>query len=266
VPQIEDWNGRSIAVENTKADGSGVWLVFDYSDNLIRTGIELWPPAAITQKLYRSDRTNQAPVEVQKAVKRKLGFYCDLQSLHSEDAITWSFFGPLARATSDARARFLNWLCDRLGLPWTNNRSCEVDLWRRVVHPKTLVSGGPELDFFLVGDQCLIVGEAKWFSTEGRHGTGKEDTQMHYRRRFLTEFAPEIYGERGRALVGVALDRGIESELPGPTPGVETKPLYWADLCEYTDHPAGQEFSAYYDWKQEYMAESYKRAGRGRSR
>jgi hypothetical protein len=205
--------------------------------------------------------------EIRSRVSEKLGFYCDLQSLHSEDAITWSFFGPLATAGTVAAAEFLNWLCMKLGLPWTENQRCEVDLWRRIVHPETKGMGGPELDFLLSGDQCVVLGEAKWFSGEGRsQGRTGEGRQMNYRRRFLNEFAPAIYGERGRLLLGLVLDQPIEEERPAPLPGVETAALHWADLCAYENHPAAAEFAAYYDWKQEHMSAAYRRRGRGRPR
>jgi len=39
-----------------------------------------------------------------------------MQSLRSEDAITWSWFGTLAGATADDRRGVVQWLYDRLGL------------------------------------------------------------------------------------------------------------------------------------------------------
>lgn len=255
-----DWNDQRITALSTKADGAGTWIVLDYAENLIRTDIEPWPPPAVVQKLYRSDRLGRAKPEIQNKAKAKLGFYCDLQSLHSEDAITWSFFGPLAAAGPRAGAAFLNWLCDRLDLSWTDNQTCSIDLWRRVVHPKTLVSSGPELDFMLYGDQCVIFGEAKWFSSEGRHGPGPEDTQMHYRRRVLDERGPGIYGGCGRALVGVALDQGIEDEVPGPVGGVETRATLWREMGEYEEHHCAAEFRRYYEWKLEHMSAAHRRA------
>ena len=42
-----------------------------------------------------------------------LGFYCDLQSLHSEEAITWSVFGTAARAPQPV---LKDWLADLMRL------------------------------------------------------------------------------------------------------------------------------------------------------
>ena len=262
-----DWNGEPLEAINTADDENGTWLVCDYGRNLITTGVVPWPPPSIVQKLHRSRHGDRFRDEIKAQAAEKLGFYCDLQSLHSEDAITWSFFGPLAAAGPEGAARFLNWLCARLDLPWTENRRCAVDLWRRIVHPETKGMGGPELDFVLSGDRSVVLGEAKWFSGEGRgQGRRGEGRQMDYRRRFLSEFAPAIYGDRGRLLLGLVLDQPIEEERPAPVPGVETAALHWADLCEYEDHPAGPEFAAYYDWKQDHMSAAFRRRGRGRAR
>jgi hypothetical protein len=67
-------------------------------DNLIRTGISSWPPPEIIQKLYKSRQSRAFEGKDLAIATSDLGYYCDLQSLHSEDAITWSVFGTIARA------------------------------------------------------------------------------------------------------------------------------------------------------------------------
>src|SRR4051794_27427343 len=111
----------------------------------MRSGIDPWPPAPIVQKLHQSRHGSRFRQEIRAQAAERLGFYCDLQSLHSEDSVTWSFFGTLAWAGPERAAQFLNWLWGRLGLPWTENRRCEIDLWRRIIHPETKGMGGPEL-------------------------------------------------------------------------------------------------------------------------
>lgn len=88
-----------------------------------------------------------------------LGVYSNLQSLHSEDAVTWSYFGPLAVEPPEARADFLTWLLLQLGLDnWTGSERASIDLWRRVPHPDKSLPGGPELDFVIDGDRCVVFG------------------------------------------------------------------------------------------------------------
>lgn len=105
------------------------------------------------KKLYESRQTRAFDGDNLTAATRVLGVYSGLQSLHSENAVTWSYFGPLAYSSSHARAAFLDWLLGRLGLTdGTDSTTCSIDLWRRVPHPDKSLPGGPELDFVLDSD------------------------------------------------------------------------------------------------------------------
>ena len=93
MKQIKDWTG-SKTVEVAESAG-GVLATLDPLANLVRSSLQLWPLPELIQKFYASDRWRGKTEEDDRAVRRCLGHYCDLQSLNSEDAITWSFFGPL---------------------------------------------------------------------------------------------------------------------------------------------------------------------------
>jgi hypothetical protein len=177
--------------------------------------------------------------------------YSDLQSLHSEDAVTWSYFGPLAVQPPEAKARFLDWLLGRLGLgDQAGPGGCSIDLWRRVPHPDKSLPGGPELDFVLDGEQCTIFGEVKWRSGEGRkQGRQKDKGQMQLRRDFFMKYGKAIYGRRGFVVLGVSLAGPLEAETPPDAEGVLTRTLNWNDLAEYPEHPKGDEFRRYLEWK-----------------
>src|SRR5690242_16328138 len=119
--------------------------------------------------------------------------------MNSEDAITWSYFGPFLAESPSSRADFLNWLLEHVGLgDYATSEVCEIDLWRRIPHPDPpFVPGGPELDVVLDGDAAVVFCEAKWRSKEdtkqGRSGT---KTQMQLRRDFLGTIGPRVYGDR----------------------------------------------------------------------
>src|SRR4051794_38351564 len=149
MPEIlKDWNGREFRLVRSKG---GVAAVSDFADNLIRDERLPWPPPPVVQKLYESRQSRAFIGAELAAATARLGFYSDLQSLHSEDAITWSYFGPFLAETPASRARFLNWLLKRLELDeFASNGSCQLDLWRRIPHPdRPTASGGPELDIVL---------------------------------------------------------------------------------------------------------------------
>jgi hypothetical protein len=244
-----DWNEREIEVARSKG---GVIAVADFSDNLVRVASVPWPPPAIVQKLYESRQSRAFEGEQLTAATRELGVYSDLQSLHSEDAVTWSYFGPLTVQPPDARARFLEWLLDRLDLnAWQGSSTCSIDLWRRVPHPDKSLPGGPELDFVLDGGRCVVFGEVKWRSGEGqKQGVKKDKGQMQLRRDFFTRYGEAIYGDRGFVVLGVSLGGPLEAEASQDTQRVVTRTIAWRDLADFPEHPRAEEFRRYLAWKQ----------------
>lgn len=61
----------------------GVLAVANPWDNLVRTGIVPWPPPEIVQKLYKSTQLRAFCGENKSVAQGSLGYYSDLQSLHS---------------------------------------------------------------------------------------------------------------------------------------------------------------------------------------
>jgi len=181
------------------------------------------------------------------------GYYTDLQSAHSEDAIQWSFFGPLVYAEAEVRVGFSNWLTEKLGLT-KRNLHCTVALWRRIPHPDSLGSGGPELDLLIVGDKFAVVVESKWRSGEGRwQGSTGNQSQLQLRQHFLEKCGASLFDNRQLLVLYVILDSSqrplsdVESEFP-------VMSLEWADLCEWDGHPSSDEFRRYYEWKRNLVA------------
>jgi hypothetical protein len=110
------------------------------------------------------------------ALAAKLGLISKFQSLNSEDAVTWSWFGTLALADAETRRRALQWLYDELRLALRASASLRIEQWPRVMHPNAPESPhGPELDA-LIDDPggALVYVEAKW---EAVLGTGKGATE-----------------------------------------------------------------------------------------
>src|SRR4051812_34726989 len=152
-----------------------------------------WPPPPVIQKLYESRQARAFAPEELRAATARLGFYSDLQSLNSEDAVTWSYFGPFLAETFAERAAFANWLVDRVGLSeLRRSERCQLDLWRRIPHPdRTTSSGGPELDVVLDADTVVVFVEAKWRSKEATNqGITGTKSQLQLRRDFLGQIGP----------------------------------------------------------------------------
>lgn len=128
-----------------------------------------WPPPELVQKFYQSYQARAYSGADATAVTRELGYYSDLQSLHSEDVLTWSFFGPIVYSPPDVRARYIESLLRLV----------------RVPHPDTLVPGGPEVDFGIQTPTVFLLGEAKWRNkVAGRQGVAKDKSHLTLRREF----------------------------------------------------------------------------------
>src|SRR5512137_2876272 len=142
--EIEHWSGTGTV---TVAESAGGTLAtIDPLANLVRGGVSPWPAPELLQKLYASERWVGKTDVDDGSARASLGHYCDLQSLNSEDAITWSFLGPVIYGSRADRLQFVAALLGRLGLSAPTNAT--VWLWRRIPHPeKPASNGGPELDF-----------------------------------------------------------------------------------------------------------------------
>jgi hypothetical protein len=252
VPTIENWNAEPIETAST---AGGTLLVANVLDALMRPTSGAWPPPALVMQLGQGEPRSRFTDDLRAAVSAPLGHYCALQSINSEDTITWNFFGTLMHASEIERAAVLNWICGRLGLAWTDNTRCAIDLWRRIPHPYFPAADGPELDAVLDGDRCVIFIEAKWLSPEGtgRGPDGKRVGQMHLRQQFFERWGQALYGARGKLALSVGL-RGKLTPDRGPDQDeIAVRSITWSELATCDAHPSAAEFSRYLAWK---LAES----------
>jgi hypothetical protein len=173
---ILNWRGKPIEVAVSKG---GVYAVMDYSANLIVPENIPWPPPEIVQKLYQSRQSRAFTGEDLRTAERNLGYYSDLQSIHSEDALTWSIFGTLKYSPLSYRLSFMDELLALVGFRSHKMESILIDLWRRIPHPDKLVPGGPEIDVVLQSEKVVVYCEAKWMSkVSGKQGKAEDKDQI----------------------------------------------------------------------------------------
>jgi len=242
ITNIENWNGKEIKVTTSRG---GVKAVCNYEDNLIIPNKSIWPHPDIVKKLYKS---NHASAFDEKDFS-KLGFYCDLQSLRSEDAITWSVFGALHYFSKTQQVQFINSLLKIIGAEH-HVSDCFIQLWTRIAHPETLVSGGPELDFQIVANNVVVFGEAKWRSkvanNQGIHGNR---SQLELREKYFKEFGTKIFPNAPAKIILIV---GLDSQLKNCQLGPNCHYVTWKRICEETEHPMKDELGKYYTWKEKY--------------
>lgn len=244
--EMLDWNGKTIPIARSKG---GVKAVSHPYDSLIRTGFTAWPPPEIVQKLYKSRQSRAFEGKDLEIAISGLGYYCDLQSLHSEDAITWSVFGTIARMPQDILETWLRDLFGLIDLPVASTDNANFFLWRRIPHPDTLVSGGPEIDVGIMTSNTVILAEAKWLSGIGTaQGKAKDKDQIQLRGEFLAKYGTVIFPDRPHKVVlGISL---LPNAFKDTTPeGVSFRTISWQHLSALPSHPLVDELTRYVEWK-----------------
>ena len=242
VETVADWNGRPIRVDRSPG---GVLLFCDVDDALIHTDEASWPPPRGCDEARRRSARRKAP----GLCSEKAGHYSALQSVNSEDAITWNFFGALISRPAIG-AEFLNWLSAQLELPRGENKTAITDVWRRVPHPDKPVAPGRELDAVLVGERLVVMAEAKWGSAEGTgQGVAGDEGQIQLRREFLTTYGRRLWGDRGLLVLGITLDSPLAVAAGPHEHGVAVGAITWSGVAEWPRHPGGDEFARYLQWK-----------------
>lgn len=246
---IQDWNGEAISACRSKGKSLAVVNPFE---NLLRSGVPLWPPPEVLQKLYESHHLRDFPEADHGDLQSHLGFYCDLQSIRSEDAITWSYFGPLIYATADVRLAFVASFLQKLRLPQQKAGFSEIWLWRRLMHPEKKNMGGPEIDFGIMTKDTVLLGETKWRTPEGKQqGLHKDRGQIELRLQLFDEHW-RVFGEKRQfVVVALSLTGGLVKSQTRETAGrvIATRDITWNDVASLVEHPVQDEFTRYLEWK-----------------
>lgn len=241
VATMKDWDSREIRIATSKG---GKISVCDYEDNVIIPHHSIWPHPDIVKKLYKSEHSKDFDAPALSELSKKLGFYCDLQSLRSEDAITWSVFGTLHYFTKESQVQFVNSLLDTINEKLQVN-DCSIQLWTRIAHPDTLVSGGPELDFQIVSDKVVLFGESKWTAKVAEEqGKEKDKNQLQLRGEYQQKYGNRIFHKADRLIV---LAVGLSEQRSHNYPYIT-----WEEICNKTQHPLKNEIKSYYLWKKEH--------------
>lgn len=255
---VPDWNGRDVRI--VRSNG-GVKATVDLFDNVLRGDIHPWPPPEIVQKCYGSDTHRFFSTESAAAASERLTYYSALQSLHSEDAVTWSVFGPVIYASDTVQASYARDLCQTLGMSPPSEGSAQWWLWRRIPHPDKPVSGGPEIDVGLAIGDVVILGEAKWGSGLGKgQGILRDKDQVTLRREWCEQVAARELFQDARRFVVLGISRTgdmlADRKSECRDAAVAYHDITWDTLASLPSHPVGDELRRYLAWKGEHTRET----------
>jgi hypothetical protein len=165
---------------------SGVFAAFDWRRLAL-------PP--IDTPIIRKSRANADarlrgfPLRDHHGLKETLGHYSDVQSLSSEDTVTWSVFG-----FADQEGWLNDILTEMFG-PAERPELWNLELWSRIRHPDTgQVEHGPESDVVIERDTWRYVIEAKWTSDISSHKNGQTQIDMRAYQAQMNGAPPEKSG------------------------------------------------------------------------
>ena len=247
---LENWNGNNTTLA---VSTGGVLAFLNPLDALLRGEITVWPTAEIIQKLYKSKKFKGDDLA---EVEKVLGYYCDLQSINSEDAITWNTFGIIAHAERDIRRNYCVEFFDLIDSELPCPQKAEVALWKRIPHPDTFVSGGPELDFMIQSEEIVVFGEAKWNSSIGKNqGKHRDKNQITLRKEFFEKLGEKFFPNASVfVILGVSNGAPVvkKEDICFSNGVVLMRDIPWETVCSINSHPLADELERYYIWKKKY--------------
>ncbi len=250
---FKDWNEKTIEIGKSKG---GVIAVSHPFDNLIKGNIKLWPTPEIVQKMYKSNQGKAFENENNEIVTGKLGYYCDLQSMHSEDSLTWNVFGPVKYSNKEIRIKFVKELLGKIDFHSTEISDAQLWLWRRLPHPDTFVSGGPEIDFGITANSVCIIGEAKWLSGLGKkQGINKDKDQIDIRLDFIKKLGDKTFhGIKDFIVLGLSPQPEIDDSynINCSHSKIHLKNMTWETICSLSCHPFREELINHLKWKKQH--------------
>ena len=253
MKRIPNWRQQEIEIATSRC---GKLAVVDIADGLLRGDAKFWPAPELLQKLTRSGHQSDFDGPDLAAACSKYGHYSDLQSLRSEDAVTWSVFGTLIYADPAIRAAYARELLLALDVP-VSDREFDVWLWRRVPHPDTGGHNGPEIDFAIQSEHLLLLGEAKWGSGIGSaQGVLKDQDQLSLRRLFLESRSSDLFARQTTLVVlTVSPDGGLQEQRDSSLKfgTLHLRDTAWSVVSGLTSHPLAEELDKYLTWKQQFV-------------
>ncbi|MDR2176595.1 MAG: hypothetical protein LBP20_00955, partial [Treponema sp.] len=190
---------------------SGAGAVVPIKDNILLPEFVTWPPRELNSKLTKSKHLEDFETKYHQKLIQELGYYCDLASIKSEDAMTWSLFGFISKMKQKIQNNFYNEFLKKLN--YGGDEIVSMELWKTLPHPETPNKKGPEIDVFMAGEKYYILTECKWTSdVEKKQGKGKNLDQMQIRNMFKNGIGKSIFPGKEGIIVLVA-NKNIDDNL-----------------------------------------------------
>jgi len=252
--EIPNWKGRNIRVARSGRQFNGRMAVVDFKNNLITGAIPGFIPPPLLQKLVRSVHERAYFGAARDAVTELLNFYTDLQSLASEDALTFSYLGLIWLLGQSEVARFTDWLMRELDLPVAKGTAI-MDFWRRIPHAQTGGRNGSEFDWAVARQDLLLLAENEFSGPQGSNlGVNCDLTQVEMLREYAMKRGCAVHPSvTSFVVLGVTScgrpEIAPQEDIDLGGAWLHVRNVTWQHLASYRGHPSGTEFADYYEWR-----------------
>jgi hypothetical protein len=244
VPHWEE--ARQVTLAQSR---SGTRVVSRLRDNFVYPIDAPWPPHELRPKMRRG-RFAGATSEDDRLATEERGYYCPLQSLNSEDAVTWSVFGTLKHLVKDKQVATIGQLFDALNLPRVDAEPA-FSFWPRVQHPDTAkVSHGPEIDTLIVVGNWRVLVESKWGSgIDRKQGAAGNTNQIQIRADYCDRFGRKEHPIAKWLVLGIGPTSSVFPTVGPPNDSTAVASVAWSTLFDCMPSPYRDKLGAYSRWR-----------------
>ena len=249
ISEISDWNEKAIeACYNLE---SGLFATLHPNQNIVCKAQNAGQSSELKRKFtQRGKDPNFSKEACLSNTNWSLGYYCDLQSIESAQAIAWSTFGLVSDSTSLIK---YNWMLDFfkcLDLAGASADDAQFFFWRKLPSATKPSNLCPECDVMIATQNTLTVILCYWNNIQTESNANLIKEQIKKIDAFL--FDEQKFNsttERTFNILLVDQSTDIQKEDLQADLNYNFSTTTWNTLCGFKSHPLCEEIQRYYQWK-----------------
>lgn len=247
--QVNDWNGKEIEV--CYSANTQIFATLHPNQNIVSMRDNAFQSPELKRKYAIScEDSNFGKSSILSNRNWSLGYYCELQSILSPQAIAWSVFGSISHATSIVQR---NWMMDffsSINLEEPDVNDAQFFFWRKLLDAKKATKPSPEIDIMITTPNSLNMVLCYWNINASNTQTNLIKERILELDECLYEMNPShLANERTLNLIVIDQNTHLqEADLQNQL-NHKFSTTTWQTICNFKSHPSYREIQRYYDWK-----------------